>query len=130
MPTCRGPVRIVLFVLLWSVIVNARWLWAEQNGSVVTGAMLYHTHCESCHGSQGRGDGMVGAALRTPPTDLSLLSQKHGGVFPDAAVRDFIDGERDVLAHGPRTMPVWGRIFQGKETIDKLVDHIRSLQRM
>jgi hypothetical protein len=73
---------------------------------------------------------MVGAALRTPPTDLSLLSQKHGGVFPDAAVRDFIDGERDVLAHGPRTMPVWGRIFQGKETIDKLVDHIRSLQRM
>jgi mono/diheme cytochrome c family protein len=102
---------------------------AEGNGSRVTGAVLYHTHCASCHGESGRGDGMVGAALRTPPADLTVLTQKNGGVFPEAQVRDFIDGTRDVTAHGLRAMPVWGMNFQSRETIRKIVEYIRELQR-
>ncbi len=102
---------------------------AQENGKTVTGAMLYHTHCASCHGEHGRGDGMVGKALRTPPADLSLLTAKNGGVFPEASVIDYIDGTRDVTAHGPRTMPVWGLVFQEKETIHKIVEYMRELQR-
>ena len=103
-------------------------VWAGENGSSVTGAALYHAHCASCHGENGRGDGMVAAALRTPPTDLTRLASKNNGLFPEAVLGDFIDGTRDVVAHGPRAMPVWGLVFQNRETIHKLVEYIRSLQ--
>ena len=72
---------------------------------------------------------MVGAALRTPPADLTALTQKNGGVFPEGKVSEFIDGTRDVTAHGPRSMPVWGLVFQNGETIHKIVEYIRELQR-
>ena len=103
--------------------------WAEEDGSTMTGAALYHVHCASCHGESGRGDGMVGAALRTPPADLTLLTHRNNGVFPEAKVSEFIDGMRDVAAHGPRAMPVWGLIFQSRETIHKIVEYVRELQR-
>ncbi len=103
--------------------------WAEEDGSTMTGAALYHVHCASCHGDSGRGDGMVGAALRTPPADLTLLTHRNNGVFPEAKVSEFIDGPRDVVAHGPRAMPVWGLIFQSRETIRKIVEYVRELQR-
>lgn len=117
-----------LLLTIFSVAVPAVAL-AEQNGSSVTGALLYHTHCASCHGDQARGNGMVGKALRTPPTDLTLLAHRNNGVFPDARVSDYIEGVRDVTAHGPRTMPVWGMIFDNKETIRKIVDYLKELQR-
>ena len=72
---------------------------------------------------------MVGKALRTPPSDLSLLTQKNGGVFPEATVSEYIDGVREVGAHGPRTMPVWGLVFQDRDTIRKIVEYLRELQR-
>ncbi len=31
------------------------------------GKKIYHTHCESCHGLQGNGDGPASAALKPPP---------------------------------------------------------------
>jgi hypothetical protein len=49
---------------------------------------------------------MVGAALRTPPADLTAIAGKNGGTFPDGMIIEFIDGTRHVLAHGPRAMPV------------------------
>jgi mono/diheme cytochrome c family protein len=111
------------------LILGVQRAWAEGDGSTVTGAALYHAHCASCHGESGRGDGMVGAALRTPPADLTLLAQRNGGVFPEAMVSEFIDGSRDVVAHGLRAMPVWGMIFQNRETIHKIVEYLRELQR-
>jgi mono/diheme cytochrome c family protein len=118
----------LIFAGLW-LTCGPQSAWAEGNGSTVTGAALYHAHCASCHGDGGRGDGMVGAALRTPPADLTALTQKNGGVFPEGKVSEFIDGTRDVTAHGPRSMPVWGLIFQNGETIHKIVEYIRELQR-
>jgi mono/diheme cytochrome c family protein len=109
---------------------GAQRAWAEEDGSTMTGAALYHVHCASCHGDSGRGDGMVGAALRTPPSDLTLLTNRNNGIFPEVMVSEFIDGTRDVTAHGPRSMPVWGLIFQSRETIHKIVEYVRELQRM
>jgi hypothetical protein len=43
---------------------------------------------------------------------LTALSKANGGVFPFARVYNVIDGRFDVLAHGPRDMPIWGEIFQ------------------
>jgi mono/diheme cytochrome c family protein len=119
----RGLIIATAGLVLWASPV-----WAQENGGTVTGAMLYHTHCASCHGMSGRGDGMVGAALRTPPPDLTAIARKNDGVFPEGAVMEFIDGTRDVVAHGPRAMPVWGLVFPNRETIGKIVDYLRTLQ--
>jgi putative copper resistance protein D len=39
--------------------------------SVASGAALYRTHCATCHGVGGRGDGPGGAGLPRPPADLT-----------------------------------------------------------
>jgi mono/diheme cytochrome c family protein len=127
----RGPLLIkneALILVTLCFVLGVSRVWPQENGGTVTGAALYHTHCASCHGESGRGDGMVGAALRTPPADLTAIARKNGGIFPDSMVIEFIDGTRDILAHGPRAMPVWGLIFQNRETIRKIVDHLRTLQ--
>jgi len=121
--------NLSLIVAALCLAFGTQRAWAEENGSTMTGAALYHVHCASCHGDSGRGDGMVGAALRTPPADLTVLTHKNNGVFPEGLVSEFIDGARAVTAHGPRAMPVWGLIFQSRETIHKIVEYVRELQR-
>jgi mono/diheme cytochrome c family protein len=39
--------------------------------SIVQGAKLFATHCASCHGQEGRGDGRAGRFLRVKPSDLT-----------------------------------------------------------
>ena len=39
--------------------------------SITRGADLFATHCASCHGRQGRGDGPAGRFFRTKPSDLT-----------------------------------------------------------
>jgi len=39
--------------------------------SIVRGAKLFATHCVSCHGREGRGDGPAGRFLRVKPSDLT-----------------------------------------------------------
>ena len=44
------------------------------------GAAIFATHCATCHGPEGRGDGPAAAALRPPPADLSrprLPAERH-----------------------------------------------------
>ena len=76
-----------------------------------TGAILYARHCASCHGTTGKGDGPMAASLVTPPADLTTLQRRNGGTWDAALVMRTIDGRRDVAAHGPREMPVWGAVF-------------------
>ena len=40
--------------------------------SVNRGKELYDTHCATCHGAQGHGDGLVGKKFIPPPMDLTL----------------------------------------------------------
>jgi len=75
---------------------------------VRAGRDWYVNYCASCHGRTGKGDGPVAKALTKTPADLTKLSQANGGVFPSARVYESIDGTQDVVAHGPRDMPVWG----------------------
>lgn len=103
------------------------------------GVALYTRYCASCHGVSARGDGPVGAALRTPPPDLTTLARRAGR-FDDAGLVAVIDGRRLVQAHGPREMPVWGAVFDeelagqphaGRTTLLRaqvLVDYLRTLQ--
>jgi len=99
-----------------------------------SGAEMYKTWCSSCHGAQGRGDGPVAAALKKPPADLTQLAKKNGGKFPTGRVREYIEGTKEVAAHGSRDMPVWGTFFKrlGEDNVTyrvvTLSTYVESLQ--
>ncbi len=59
----------------------------------------------------GKGNGPAAAALKTPPTNLTLLAVKNGGTFPDARIMQIIKGDSMTAAHGNKEMPVWGPMF-------------------
>ena len=69
------------------------------------GARLFKTHCATCHGPNGRGNGPLADQLRHITPDLPKFTARNGGVFPSERVQRIIDG-RDVPSHGNREMPV------------------------
>lgn len=46
--------------------------------AAATGAVVFKTNCEACHGPQGHGDGPAGAALNPAPKNLAELQTKAG----------------------------------------------------
>jgi hypothetical protein len=60
------------------------------------------------------GNGELRRFLTVPPSDLSTLARRNGGVFPNQLVWEVIDGRSaiEIGPHGPRTMPVWGQRFR------------------
>lgn len=84
----------------------------EESLMVARGRDLFGQYCVTCHGYSGKGDGPLAAVLKTPPADLTQIRKKYGGTFPRAKIRQFIDGEQPVPAHGSREMPVWGKEFR------------------
>ena len=109
------------------------------------GRAQYHTHCATCHGLEGRGDGpMAGAMVITPP-DLTELAARNGGVFPLERVVMRIDGRDPLVSHGS-PMPVYGDYFEGvfdvpikappgqpiltSQPVVDLVAYLREIQRI
>ncbi len=87
----------------------------------MSGGDLFRFYCASCHGREGKGDGPVARALVRPPADLTTIARRNRGLFPADRVERFVTGEREpTLAHGPRTMPVWGPVFQPLDRQDTL----------
>lgn len=84
---------------------------------ISTGFELYQRYCQSCHGERGAGDGRVGRYLKVPPADLTRLSERNDGVFPEKRLMRVIDGRDEVRTHGAREMPVWGKVL-GENPID------------
>ncbi len=72
----------------------------------------FESKCASCHGQDGKGGGPLSHAFITKPADLTVLMKNNGGVFPAQRVYEVIDGRKDIEAHGPRAMPVWGREYR------------------
>lgn len=85
---------------------------AESPDRSTLGWQSYQRYCQNCHGEQGRGDGRISGWLTVKPADLTQLSERNGGVFPEERAIEVIDGRREVDLHGPREMPIWGQVFQ------------------
>lgn len=119
---------------------------AASPKEIARGEADYRGHCASCHGLDGGGGGPVATFLITNPSDLTLLAQKNGGVFPQGDLRRIIDGRLEVLIHGTRAMPIWGNAFRFEEgraplaaldnqerdinrRIDDLVSYLATLQK-
>ena len=113
---------------------------AQKAGSesqyVTKGRKLFNQYCVTCHGTTAKGDGPVAAALKVGPPDLTAL-QQPGEKFPFFRVQTKIDGEKEVTAHGPSKMPIWGTVFRSSSgelqrhaDVYALVKYIESLQRL
>lgn len=102
----------------------------------LAGKDSFDRYCATCHGVSGRGDGNLAPSLTTRPADLTTLAQRHQGTFPRADVLAYVEGTgRQIAAHGPTQMPLWGGIFRWLDTeprtrvrIANLVAYVESLQ--
>lgn len=130
--------RVLLLTVLSSVLVMAASA-GEDRLAVERGRDLYRIYCRTCHGEHGRGDGPTAEVLKVVPPDLTRLSARNGGAFPDEEVRAAIDGRGNLLAHGASEMPIWGLAFQEldtdvsqeaqvRERIAQLVRYLESIQ--
>ncbi|MEO8063510.1 MAG: cytochrome c [Pseudomonadota bacterium] len=106
-----------------------------------SGQALFQSYCASCHGANGRGTGPVAQFITVPVPDLTRISERRGGKFPEDEIFRIVDGQAPIAAHGPRHMPVWGYEFFGEDSddriahqqaadqVDGLVKYLSSVQR-
>lgn len=101
-----------------------------------SGKDMFATYCAACHGTDGKGGGPAVAALKVPPPDLTTMSKRNGGKFPQLRVYNTINGDVNVPAHGSKDMPIWGDLFRSIEKdsatqqmrVSNLTKFIDSLQ--
>jgi mono/diheme cytochrome c family protein len=82
-----------------------------ETAAVASGKQSYLEYCAACHGADGRGMGPAASALKTPPADLTTLTKRHEGKFPDDYVATIVRFGSPIPAHGSSDMPVWGPVF-------------------
>jgi len=84
---------------------------AETSRELAKAKQDFRTYCSVCHGTDAKGRGPVAGELKTPPTDLTKISERAGGSFPMEAVFKKVEGLDMPLAHGTSSMPIWGALF-------------------
>jgi mono/diheme cytochrome c family protein len=102
----------------------------DRQGNPGKGRQLYATHCATCHGIAGRGDGPTAQYLNVPPADLTGISARNRGVFPTEVLHRIVDGRRALRTHGDSAMPIWGDAFSlsGTPEMEKAIaEKIRAL---
>ena len=136
--------RAAFLVIVGSLAISATGALAQQKPkieqapiprvSAADGKEMFAAYCAACHGKAAKGDGPAAAALKKAPADLTTLSARNKGDFPEVRVRRYIEGLDEVAAHGTREMPVWGPLFRdlNRDTaalrIEALAGYLKSLQ--
>ena len=92
---------------------------ASDAESIATGKTLWSTHCKSCHGAKGLGDGPKAAQLKTEPGDFSKAetqSQTDGSIFYK-------------ISEGRDDMPSFKKKIDDQDDIWSLVNYMRTLKK-
>lgn len=92
---------------------------ASNATSIAAGKTLYNTHCKSCHGAKGLGDGTKAANLKTEPGDFSkadFQSQTDGALFYK-------------ISEGRDDMPSFKKKIPDADDIWSIVDFLRTLKK-
>ena len=78
----------IFYAQLPVTVVNVANPIPPNSESIAAGQALFSTHCVSCHGPEGKGDGPIGVTLNPRPADLS----QHAipGVHADAQLFEWI----------------------------------------
>lgn len=95
---------------------------------LVHGAYRYALHCATCHGAAGKGDGPSAAGLLYPPSDLTRIAERRGGLFVASDVAAHVDGRVAHPSHGPADAPLWGDALRAEAETANLVRFLESLQ--
>lgn len=96
---------------------------------------MFANYCAPCHGKDATGNGPAAKALTKAPADLTRISARNGGSYPEVKVKRYIEGLDEVAAHGSRDMPMWGELFRGlnRDTalirVQALSDYLKGLQK-
>jgi mono/diheme cytochrome c family protein len=91
---------------------------ASDGESISAGKALWTTHCKSCHGSKGLGDGPKAAQLKTEPGDFSkadVQTQTDGSLFYK-------------ISEGRDDMPSFKKKIPDQDDIWSVVNYIRTLK--
>lgn len=123
----KRTAQIVLRSILstWAALLVAGASTADEQPEVVDGRNLFLVHCSSCHGSDGRGQTSLSELLRVETPDLTRITIRHNGWFPEALVQEIIDGRFKI--HGEGKMPIWGRVLRREEII-AISEHLYQIQ--
>jgi len=92
---------------------------ANNAEAISAGKALWSTHCKSCHGTKGLGDGSKAAQLKTEPGDFSKASvqgQTDGALFYKTS-----EGRDD--------MPAFKKKISDPDDIWSLVHFMRTLKK-
>ena len=95
---------------------------------------MFQEYCAACHGKDAKGGGPAAVALKTPPADLTKISARNGGTFPEVKIARYLEGQDAIAAHGTREMPIWGELFKSLDPntvqirIKQLTEYLKSLQ--
>jgi mono/diheme cytochrome c family protein len=92
---------------------------ASNATSISAGKDLWSTHCKSCHGAKGLGDGNKASQLKTEPGDFSnadTQSQTDGSLFYK-------------ISEGRDDMPSFKKKLPDQEDIWNLVVFSRTLKK-
>ncbi|HTS27259.1 MAG TPA: cytochrome c [Bryobacteraceae bacterium] len=102
-----------------------------------SGQEMFEAYCSACHGKSGRGDGPAHTALKKAPADLTRLTVRNNGKFPDDRVAAVLTSGDAIDAHGSAEMPIWGDLFNHLKPnrndlvqlrISNLVAYLQSIQ--
>ncbi len=91
---------------------------ASNPASIAEGKELYTTHCASCHGKKGKGDGTKAAQLDTDCGDFSTAAfqkQTDGDIFYKSQI-------------GRDDMPSFKKKIPEADDIWSIVNYIRTLK--
>jgi mono/diheme cytochrome c family protein len=108
-----------------------------QTTTAQKGDDLYREFCAVCHGVDGKGYGPAAEALKTRPSDLTLITRhSNNDKFPTIKIMRIVNGDDVVAAHGTKDMPTWGEAFKSisatptfaEMRVRALVDYIQRIQ--
>jgi mono/diheme cytochrome c family protein len=123
----RGAAGAVTCGLAVAAIV----LWSRAGAApavdrdVEAGRALYATHCATCHGDAGRGDGASASGFATKPADLADGRLMNG--LPDEFLTSVIVDGGPAQGLAP-TMPPFARNLSGDQ-VRQVVAFVRTLAR-
>jgi mono/diheme cytochrome c family protein len=92
---------------------------ASNAESIAAGKALWGTHCKSCHGTKGLGDGPKAEQLKTEPGDFSkadVQSQTDGSLFYKTS-----EGRDD--------MPGFKKKIPDQEDIWSIINYMRTFKK-
>ena len=135
----RALIAVFTVAIISPVLVHAQPTIKRETAqriSSLEGPDTYREYCAVCHGTDAKGRGPAAPALKPPPSDLTTYARRHGGAFSAVDLRQIIEGQDKLSAHGSREMPIWGNVFRAFDQdsgirdlrLKNLISYLESLQ--